>query len=172
MHDFGLNQTTGVLGNLVNSGTIYGISTSNQVKTAVFQASNIQNLTGALLTTILPEGGLPGFSNALTKLNLSLVAIHNILNTGVISSSGNLRITASNLANQGTIFSSGNADLSVVGQLQNLAGAQLIAQQALNINTPALINSGLISALSGALSITSAGVLSILNRSGAIEALA
>lgn len=81
-------------GNFSNYGTFYAVSSSTNVTTAVIQASNIFNQPGALLTSVLPTAGLPGYSNLVANLNLSLIATNNIVNYGSITSSGGIAATA------------------------------------------------------------------------------
>ena len=70
-------STTPVLdlnGNLNNQGTIYLVSTNPLVRSVSISAQNIFDGGGALITTVLPSGGLPGYSNAINNLSLTLVA--------------------------------------------------------------------------------------------------
>ena len=72
---------------LKNDGILYVISTNPLVSNVTLQAQNIFNSSGATITTVLPAGGLAGFSNAIHNLSLTLVAVQNIVNHGMIMSS-------------------------------------------------------------------------------------
>ena len=90
-------STTPVLelnGNLNNQGTIYLVSTNPLSNSVSISAQNIVDGSGAVLTTVLPAGGLPGFKNAINDLSLTLVASQNIVNNGAISSAGSLTALA------------------------------------------------------------------------------
>lgn len=163
-HDF----ATGVLnlsGNLVNSGRIYAVSTDNGVSLASITAENISNLTGGLLTTVLPIGSpvLSGFGYLRPFLSLSLNANNNVLNQGVISSSGSLTVTAGhsiingNSANAGT---SGAATMLALGSV-TLSAPEVSNQgditsllSNININANRLMNSGIISANQSSINIS------------------
>ncbi len=155
--DFGATSTLSLAGNLTNAGTFYAISSNPAVSTAVINALNINNQAGALLTSILPSGGLAGHASAIAGLNLTLNAVQNIINSGVIASAGNLTAAAAG---------------SIINQLP---GSSIVAQ---NINLMSgignIINSGNISALVGNINITAANSQSILvnNTGGQMQALA
>lgn len=83
-----------IAGNLTNSGALYSVSTDSAVTNAVMEATNIINNASGLLSTVLPSGGLPGITGALSNVSLSLKASENIVNSGTISSAGNLNLTA------------------------------------------------------------------------------
>ena len=90
-------STTPVLdlfGNLNNQGTIYLVSTNPLVRSVSISAQNIFDGAGALITTVLPSGGLAGYSNAINDLSLTLVARENIVNNGAITSADNLTALA------------------------------------------------------------------------------
>src|SRR5262249_12000226 len=58
--DFAKGSTLNLTNNLLNAGTFYAVSSSAKVTTASITAASITN-TG-LLTSVLPAGGLPGYS--------------------------------------------------------------------------------------------------------------
>lgn len=166
-------------GNFSNSGIFYAVSSSNHVATAAIQAANIFNQPGALLTSILPSGGLAGYSNLLSTLNLSLVASGNIVNYGTISSSGSLTATAngtiSNLASNG-VLPVMQALNDVVMQASNIVNSGNIVSLAgaVNIATANLSNQGLIQSVMQGITIDSRGTgeaLRILNNDGLIQSL-
>src|SRR5207247_2662919 len=65
---------------------------NSAVNNATISAVTIANLRDALLTTVLPSGGLSGFSNAISNLSLTLEAWKQISNSGTISSAANLNL--------------------------------------------------------------------------------
>jgi hypothetical protein len=71
---------------LNNQGTIYLVSTNPLEQRVSISAQNISDGAGALITTVLPSGGLPGYSNAINNLSLTLVARDNLDNSGAIDS--------------------------------------------------------------------------------------
>src|SRR5262249_53713255 len=83
-----------ITGNLINAGRLYATSSSPTVATATISAANIENRQGAVISSILPGSGLLGLTSAVSHLDLSLKAIHDIINYGTISSSGNLSMSA------------------------------------------------------------------------------
>lgn len=132
--DFSTAGSVSLAGNLTNSGSIYAVSNTPGT-TASFNSLNIFNNSGALLTSVLPSGGISGYSNAISNLNLSLNAVQNIVNSGTISSAGSLAMSAASIANQGTM-----AAISTITAItqQNLINAGTIASSAGNINITAL----------------------------------
>jgi hypothetical protein len=83
-------------GSLANSGTLYAVSTNAAVNNALISALNIHNTASGVITSVLPNGGLPGFSNAISNLGLTLAATNNLVNSGVISSAADLNLSAAN----------------------------------------------------------------------------
>src|SRR4030095_6591641 len=94
VQDFGINSSLDLGGNLTNSGRFYAVSSNSNATNAIINANNIFNNSGAILSSVLPSGGLAGYSNLVGSLNLTLNALHDIVNAGVISSSGNLNMNA------------------------------------------------------------------------------
>ncbi len=160
-------------GNLTNAGTLYVLSTNPAITTATISAANISNLQGALLSTILPAGGLPGFSAALANLNLSLNAVNSIVNAGRIQTAGTLTATAgSSITNTMTAVMQAVSNVNL--QAPNIVNQGVVASQLANINalTASLTNSGTIQALSGSIAIQNltGNTLSINNTLGTIAA--
>lgn len=132
--DFGSSSILDLTGNLsvARGATIYAISTNPAIQTATIRASNIINR--GLITTNVPSGALSAYPNALAGLNLSLIAIRNFVNSGVVSSAGDLNIVA------GTSVS-------------NTGGAAVLqATNNLSILSPSLVNQGTVSSIAGNLS--------------------
>lgn len=182
VQDFSSGSILNLTGNLVNSGNLYGVaSAGSSVNNALFQAMNIQNNIGAIFSTALPSSGLAGYSNLTSGLNLSLVAINNIINSGTISSAGNLNLTAGNsIINalpQGIL---GTSPVMQAMNNLNLQAASIINQGAMisqlaNINaiTASLNNNlGTISAVNGNVNIQNllGNTLAVNNVLGSIQA--
>lgn len=139
--NFGSQSTLNLTGNITNNGTIYAFSSNPAVTTATFAATNITNAQGALLSTMLPAGGLAGITSAVSNLNLSLVAVNNIINQGSIMSAGNLSMMAGG---------------SITNALpQGITGPSPIMQAMSNLNMQAstITNSGLMAATTGNINI-------------------
>lgn len=159
VRDFGKAGAMGLLGNLTNSGSLYGFSTNPALTTAAISAMNVFNNTGATLSTVTPAGLAGG--NALATLNLSLSALKNIVNAGSISSSGSLTLSAG-----GCIINAapgGAARTSPI--MQALNNVSLVSD--------IVTNSGTIRSLAGNVNITGAtnGALTVNNAGGTISAL-
>ena len=60
------------------------------------------------ITTVLPPGGLNGYSNAINNLSLTLDASQNIVDNGAIASAGDLTALAGGMfSNQAVVSTSG-----------------------------------------------------------------
>ena len=162
VRDFADGTALTLSGNLTNAGNFYALSSNQAVNSATIASANISNLAGANLTSVLPAGGLPGFTSAISQLNLNLTAINNIINHGSIASSGSLSMTAGgSIVNSGNISAAQNVALaSAVGSITN---SGLIAAAVGNININNNVN---INALTASLAINNAGgTLKALNGS-------
>jgi hypothetical protein len=164
LRDFATAGALNLTGTLTNSGTFYAASSNPGVTTASISAANIINQQGALLTSVLPAGGLPGISNAIGNLNLTLTAVQNILNAGTISSAGTLNL---------------NAGGSITNALPaGVTGPPPVMQALNNMNIFAgsgiITNAGLIAASTGNINIAAnlANNIAINNLNGTIQALA
>jgi hypothetical protein len=140
--NFNSGQVLSMSGNLTNSGKLYALSTNPSVTEAIFTAQNIVNNAGALVSSVLPAGGLSGFAGAPGNLNLSLVAFNDIINRGTISSAGTLNLVAGhNLVNGSSAGSSTQAAMTAFASI-NMAAA-------------GIVNSGVISSATGNINIAS-----------------
>lgn len=143
-------------GNLVNHGTLYAVSSTNE---SSISANNIYNNRGALISTVVPEELLAQLSssNYSQALSLSLNAVDQIVNAGTITSAANLSLSANKVTN-----ASGSVNEPAVMQAANN----------LNLTGNLVVNSGTISALSGNLNVASqAGHdLAVHNFNGLMEA--
>lgn len=137
INDIARNGTLRLNGDLNNAGNFYAVSTDQSMDTARVIAQNIFN--NATISTVIPEGGLAGVSNANQNLNLSLTALNDVVNAGTISSSGNLEVVAGRsiinsaaqgLAGPAIMQAANNVNLTAA----NLVNAGTIAAQVGNIN--------------------------------------
>lgn len=124
-------------GNLNNYGTLFAISTNSAITTAAINAANIYNHPGALLSSVIPSEGLAGISNLVSNLNLELHATDSIINSGTISSAGNLSVIAGGEITNSTSTNSPGS----VGQMTSAHNLSLVTGAGL------LTNSGLIQAV-------------------------
>src|SRR5262249_37648435 len=85
-----------ISGNLRNSGNIFAYSSNSSIGSASINADNIYNHNGAMITSTLPAANILQLAGATNRLDLALSALHDIVNWGTISSSGNLSLTAGN----------------------------------------------------------------------------
>lgn len=143
IRDFAGSASLDLLGNFVNSGTFYAVSTDTANTLATIQAANIVNNKNALLTTVLPAGGLAGFGNAISNLSLALVT-NSLRNEGIISSAGDLSISAPanslNINNNyGTIAAVGNISVSAPNAV-TLIGGSLNAGNFVNFSAGSALN--------------------------------
>lgn len=177
IHDFGGNANLNLTGNLVNSGTFYAVSTNPGVTTANIGANGITNNVGALLSSVLPQGGLAGFSNAIAQLNLNLTAITSILNNGTISSSGTLSMNAgtsilnTNIGANTAVMQAMSSVNAIAASITNQGQIQSILSS-ISVQADNLTNSGTIAALGGDLDIQTlvSRTLTINNVNGLLSA--
>src|SRR5262249_3331298 len=147
-------STPNITGDLMNAGKVRAYSTNGDISTANFSATNIFNRQGALITTISSN-----INGAISNLNLSLSALHDIVNSGTISSAGNLTLTAGG---------------SIVNALPTgVTGAAPLLQAANSINlfTSNLVNSGIIAASTGNINIASVQNIAMSNVGGQLQAI-
>jgi YVTN family beta-propeller protein/adhesin HecA-like repeat protein len=110
--DFAGNPVLSISGAFNNYGIFESVSSSSALNTASIVAQSIINHPGAAIVS---------------KLDLHLTAVQNLLNAGVISSTGNILINASTISNSGLIESQlGNLTVSSQSlnllQVNNLGG--------------------------------------------------
>jgi hypothetical protein len=144
-------------GNLNNAGSLYAYSTSAN-GSGTFNANNIKNDSGALISSILPRSLATTLGTPRQSLDLSLIARESIVNHGMIESSGALSLAANNIVNA----SSAN----------NIASLQ--AANGINLLSANITNSGTITALAGNINVNSATAanLNFNNTGGTLSALA
>ncbi|MBY0552033.1 MAG: hypothetical protein K2W95_32415 [Candidatus Obscuribacterales bacterium] len=161
--DFGSAGTVNLTGNVLNSGSIFAVSSNPAVTTASLSALNISNSQGAILSSVLPSN-ITYLPNLVSQLNLSLNAVNQIFNAGIIASSGSLSMSASNIVNQSVMSATQNMNLAV---MNNITNSGLISSAVGNINitnlatTDLLVNNmgGRMEALLGNINLTAASAL-------------
>jgi hypothetical protein len=183
VQDFGSQAALNMTGDLNNSGRFFAFSSNPQVLAGIVNANNIYNNQGAVITSLLAHGDLPtGVNVAVANLDLTLNAAGQIVNQGTIASSGNLSLNAGggivNALSSGmqaattpTLFASNNLAL----QSPSIVNQGLMAAQSGNLNalTASLTNSGVMQALAGSISVQNVvgNTLTIDNTNGAMSAL-
>src|SRR4030095_14471357 len=148
-----------ITGNLVNSGRLYAISSNPTTTLATISADNIYNRQGAVISSHLPSSGLGGITSTVDHLDLSLNAIHDIINFGSISSSGKVTMSAGGLI----------VNAAVSGPLPTLQAFGNV-----NLNSSSIVNAGMIASITGSINIASqmANNLLVENTGGTLRALA
>lgn len=160
--DFTHAGSLSLSGNLQNAGILYAVSAGGN--SATIQANNIFNLSGGTITTVLPSAGFAGFNNLYQSLNLSLIAVNDIVNAGLISSAGNLSITAGN-----TITNSPAA--AAASSTAMMTAASNLMMQASQIVNQGTITSQLANVMATANVLTNSGVMQALNGNMTIQSL-
>jgi hypothetical protein len=159
VRDFGIAKELNVIGNLTNSGSLYALSTNEAVNTAVINATNVFNNQGAVLSSVLPASLVT--ADALASLHLHVNAVNDVINAGVIKSSGNLSIVAG-----GSIVNALPAGVSG-------AAPSMEAANSLNLIANNIINSGAMVAVANNISISATNTSQIVvnNIGGTMQAL-
>ncbi len=145
--DAALLQSLNLTGNLTNAGTFNIFSSNAAVNSATVNASNIyNNVTGTITSSLA---------------NLNLNAINNIVNAGSITSAGNLSMSAG-----GSIVNALPAGVAAMSPIMQAAGT-------MNLMASSIVNSGLISSLTGNINVNSmtAANIAINNLGGVMQAL-
>ncbi|MBX3151683.1 hypothetical protein KF728_16125 [Candidatus Obscuribacterales bacterium] len=148
INNFSSNRSVNLSGDLTNLGSIYGLSTSNRVRSGVISADDINN--SGTISTDLTGSAFAGQRGLVKNVDLTVLAEHDLNNTGSISSSGalNLATVSGAISNSGSV-SAQQGDLNV------FAGNGI------------LNNSGNISAVNGNLNIATTTLASDLVINGA-----
>lgn len=137
--NYSVTDKLNLAGNLIDLGALFAISTNRAITEVSLSALGINVGQGASLTTILPPGGLSGFSQAVPNVSLNLSAANDIVNFGTISSAANLSMrSGGTFVNHGLIASqSGNVTFSTIDPGANLiidnTGGRVEAAQSINI---------------------------------------
>ncbi len=141
--DFSKSSTLTIPGNLLNHGTIYALSTNPAITSGTISANNIYNYPGAIISSILPAGGIAGYANAVSGFSFTLNAVNNIVNAGIISSSGNLNLIA------------GNSIVNAMPPSTSAASPVMQAMSNLNMISPYIANAGNIASINNNINISS-----------------
>src|SRR5262249_24422380 len=176
--DFGGASQLNLSGDLVNKGHLFIGSSTQAVTGAQISAANIVNRHGAELSSALPNGGVGGFTSSVANMDLVVSAVQNILNGGIIRSSGNLYMNAGGSIINAAGTTGGATKMQDGGQNKFPAShnldAGLIASQLGTIAayTSQLVNPGFIQARSGNVQIAnlSGNTLAVDNTLGRITA--
>jgi hypothetical protein len=137
--DFSKGPSFVLSGDLVNGGKLFAFSQNPAANLASFQAQNITNVAGSLISTVMPAGILPGIS-PIAALDLHLNAKQDLINAGLIESSKGVSITAG-------------------GSIQNIGSTSNIQARTdvlLNSASGQVVNAGAIQALAGNVGISAA----------------
>lgn len=150
-----------IAGNLTNSGTFVAISSNPALTSVTVNATNITNTVGGVITSALPAGLSINNLSSVAHLNLTLNAVNNITNYGLISSSGSLTAIAGN----SIINSLPTGSVGPTPVMQALVDVNLISNN--------IINSGTIAANNGNLNLASliSSQLSVNNTGGILQAI-
>jgi hypothetical protein len=163
----GRNSALAVSGDLLNYGSIYGVSTTSQSTAGSITAIAITNESGGLISTVVPNSLLPTSYVSSTSTSLSLSARDNITNAGTISSSGGLTLTTAIGAISNTTVNTGTS-------LNNTSIPAIHAVNDINLNIGdgKLVNTGLVSSNVGRININAADTrdLSINAQGGMFQA--
>jgi hypothetical protein len=151
-------QSLKLSGNLTNSGALYVYSSDPNVTAASISATNIHNMTGAIISSALPSS-IASLSKT-PNLDLNLSAVQAVINAGTIQSSGSLNVAAGRLiANSSAVGSAANRGTT--------AQAMILANGNLTMQSPAIINSGTIASLKNDVTFAT----SCLSNSSLIQAM-
>lgn len=176
--DFGSQSTLSLPGTFSNSGTVYLVSSAQNVTSGTLAAVNIANLPGAVITSVLPTAGIAGLQGFLPSFSFTLNAVNSIVNAGSISSSANLSMIAGgSITNQTGSIISAIENLNLTSMV-NVANAGVLSSIAgnVNIDTANLQNSALISSLVGNINLVNTlhpdlGVSVLQELHGTVQAL-
>ncbi|MBX9721593.1 MAG: DUF4097 domain-containing protein [Candidatus Obscuribacterales bacterium] len=150
-------------GNLINTNNLVLVSTNPTIHTGTINVlGGLFNAAGASITTLVPSG----YANAVTNLNLVLIASTGIYNAGNITSAGSLTMTSPVIAN--VLPAGGNPITPVVTALNGDVTLQsnlilnqgTISSTLANVQVSSLTNNLSINALGGIFSAPN-GVMNI-----------
>jgi hypothetical protein len=167
---FSRNNSLSIGGDLLNYGSIYGVSTNTHITAGSLSAADITNESGGVVSTVLPNTLQSSIPNAVSGVGLTLNALSNITNSGTISSSGGLTLATSHGAINNVPSADANATTNAQTPTINAA-----SDINLSVGNGNLTNAGLISSKSGNINITtpnSATDININGSGGTFQALA
>jgi hypothetical protein len=162
------------LDSLVNSGNVYAFSTS-ATHDGTILANAITNQANAVISSILPASILSLIGIQTTQpFDLSLIASQSLINNGIISSSGNLFLSAPGITNGGTIQSeSGSVNmrtnsLATTGSVIATAQINVTNLDASTLSVQAdsgIFRAGAINLTAASISTTASPILNVLGQS-------
>jgi hypothetical protein len=144
----GKNNSLDVAGDLVNYGSIYGVSTSSKSTAASIFASNISNESGALISTVVPNNLLSNINGA-AQTNLTLSVSGNISNAGTIDSSGILTLAAEHGSISNAAVIANNADSN-----SQVPKIQAVGNVNLSMGNGKLTNAGVVFSRAGNINLS------------------
>jgi hypothetical protein len=154
---FSKNNSLSIGGDLLNYGSIYGLSTNSHITGGSLSAADITNESGGIISTVLPSALQSSFPNAIAGSSLTLKGLDNITNSGVISSSAGLTLATAS----GAI---GNVPATAVSsQAPMITAASDVNLSPGNGN---LTNAGMISSKSGNINIATTNAATDINIQG------
>lgn len=162
--NFSKIESVTLTGDLVNNGNLYAFSTNPAVTAASLTANNITNVGN--ISTVLPTQ--LGLRNAIPSLDLNLIAVNNIVNSGTISSSGALNLYAGNsiINSMSSTALASIANQTSVAAVMNAANAAPLMQAVNNVNLTSIagniVNSGTISSLVANINVNAAHTSELL----------
>ena len=86
------NNSLTIAGDLLNYGSIYGVSTSHSTTSGIISAADITNEKGGVISTVLPNSLLASTGTTTSNVDLTLSAQNNFSNSGTITSAGALTL--------------------------------------------------------------------------------
>ncbi len=143
-----------------NSGVLYLVSSNPAIRSGILNAKSFYNYPGALISSVIPAGGLPGYDFLVPNFSFSLNSRGNFINQGTITSAGSLSINAAQISNL-TAPGSAAATISALANLDLFSTAGSI------------VNRGDLLSVNGNVNLTaqSGKDLIVDNSSGSIQAL-
>ncbi|HEY9793592.1 MAG TPA: hypothetical protein V6D22_24550 [Candidatus Obscuribacterales bacterium] len=151
--NFAGTGTINVANALTNSGRLFGYSSNSLVTNGTFAASNIYNLKGALISSLIPTN-LLGLTGTVSPLSISLNASNRLVNAGTITSAADINLASPNITNSGLVSTtSGNINVSspTAGDifLKNTGGTLSAINGAINFNNAGYAGSGNLTLVGG-----------------------
>ncbi len=111
---------------------------NNRIMTSDHTLAPPPLINHGLLSSVLPAGGLPGITNALNSLSMTLSAVNNIVNSGTIASSRDLSLVAgSSITNTTSAVIQSVNNLTLINS--RIANAGLLQSLNGNINIASLL---------------------------------
>ena len=115
--DFGRRSDFRLLGDLDNYGSVHATSTSNSVRSGAIRANDINNFSGASITstanlTLDAAGDLTNAGSISSEGSLTLTAGGVVENSGSISAKSDVNFASASIKNNGAVESGANLNLN------------------------------------------------------------